>query len=135
LVNQTCFDDEQLVKVQNFDDIIEAIRSVYSNPRVVLFDEIQNLPNWELNVNRLQRQGYRLILTGSNSNLLSSELATHLTGRHLPIHIFPFSFTEYMLAFSNEMTEVEIKGKFNDFLINGGYPEPLMNSMDTARTA
>ncbi|MBW6492528.1 MAG: ATP-binding protein [Lentimicrobium sp.] len=124
------FDDERLVKVQNFDEILEAILAVYSNPQTLLLDEIQNLPNWEIIANRLQRQGYQLIITGSNSNLLSSELATHLTGRHLPIRIFPFSFSEYVNAIDKEMTQPELKESFNDFLINGGYPEPLINSID-----
>jgi uncharacterized protein len=124
------FDDERLIKVQNFDEILEAILTVYSNPQTLLLDEIQNLPNWEIIANRLQRQGYQLIITGSNSNLLSSELATHLTGRHLPFRIFPFSFSEYVNALNKEMTQSELKEIFNDFLINGGYPEPLMNSID-----
>jgi len=123
-------DDERLVKVQNFDEILEAVSSVYSNPLTLLFDEIQNLPDWELIVNRLQRRGYQLIITGSNSNLLSSQLATHLTGRHLPIHIYTFSFNEYLSAFELELTDAERMEKFNDFLVNGGYPEPLMKSID-----
>lgn len=124
------FDDERLVKVQNFDEILEAIFSVYSNPQKLLLDEIQNLTNWEIIINRLQRQGYQLVITGSNSNLLGSELATHLTERHLPIRIFPFSFREYLRALDKEMTQVELIEIFNDFLIHGGYPEPLMNSID-----
>jgi len=84
------FDDELLVKVPNFDEILDAVLAVYSNPKTLLLDEVQNLPDWELIVNRLQRKGYQLIITGSNSNLLSSELATHLTGRHLPVYLFTF---------------------------------------------
>lgn len=124
------FDDERLVKVKNFDEILEAVLSVYGNPEILLLDEIQNLPDWELIVNRLQRQNYQLIITGSNSNLLSSELATHLTGRHLPIHIYTFSFAEYIASIEKETTEAEKKEKFNDFLIFGGYPEPLVKSIN-----
>ena len=90
------FDDEKLTEVDNYDEIITAMNSIYDNPKFVLFDEIQNLPKWELFANRLQRQGYSLVITGSNSNLLSRELATHLTGRHLLTNIFPFSFKEYL---------------------------------------
>lgn len=88
LIQQTCaygyvnFDDERLTVVSDYDEIISAVQAVYGNPRYLFFDEIQNLPRWELFVNRLQRQGFRLLITGSNANLLSSELATHLTGRH-----------------------------------------------------
>jgi hypothetical protein len=93
-------------------------------------DEIQNLSRWELVVNRLQRAGYQLILTGSNSNLLSSELATHLTGRHLPTYLFTFSFREYLGMFERSLTDAEQRERFLDFLTNGGFPEPWMKSLD-----
>lgn len=124
------FDDERLLSVSNFDEILEAILSVYSNPTVLLMDEIQNLPNWELIVNRLQREGFQLVITGSNSNLLSSELATHLTGRHLPHYLFTFSFKEYFSMFNKEMSKAEINEKFLDFMTRGGYPEIWMKSLD-----
>ena len=124
------FDDERLIKVMDFDEVLEAVLAVYSNPKLLLLDEIQNLTNWELIVNRLQRQGFQLIITGSNSNLLSSELATHLTGRHLPIYLFTFSFSEYIASYGDELTEIAIKEKFNNFIINGGYPEPLMKKLN-----
>ena len=124
------FDDERLVNVTDFDEILEAVMVVYSNPKVLLLDEIQNLPKWELIVNRLQREGFQLILTGSNSKLLSSELATHLTGRHLPTYFFTFSFREFVGIYDNTLTEAEIGEKFIDFLINGGYPEPRLKSID-----
>jgi uncharacterized protein len=123
-------DDERLTRVQNFDEILEAMMVIYENPNLLLLDEIQNLQDWELIVNRMQRQGFRLIITGSNSNLLSSELATHLTGRHLPVYIFTFTFCEYLAAFAEELTEPEKKEKFNDWLINGGYPEPLLKRLN-----
>src|SRR3989344_519315 len=76
------FDDETLYKIKDYNEIIEGINTIYNNPEFILFDEIQNLPDWELFVNRLHRQGHKIIITGSNSNLLSKELSTHLTGRH-----------------------------------------------------
>lgn len=124
------FDDERLVKVKNFDEILGAVKSVYNNPELILLDEIQNLNDWELIVNRLHRQGLKLIITGSNSNLLSRELSTHLTGRHLPIYIHTFSFAEYLASFGVELSEVEMQNKFQDYLTNGGYPEPLVKSID-----
>lgn len=86
------FDDERLAGIGDYDEIISAVNAVYGNPRYLLFDEIQNLPRWEMFANRLQRQGFRLLITGSNANLLSSELATHLTGRHSSLVMFPFSY-------------------------------------------
>src|SRR3989338_8255604 len=106
------------------------MNTVYDNPTYVLFDEIQNLPKWELFVNRLQRRGINLILTGSNSNLLSRELATHLTGRHLLISIFPFSFKEYLSRNKAALTSHQTQEQLEAFLITGGYPEPLIKNID-----
>ena len=124
------FDDEKLVDVQNYDEMVAAVNSVYDNPKYVLLDEIQNLPKWELFVNRLQRQGYNLIITGSNSHLLSKELSTHLTGRHSLITIFPFSFKEYLELEDKELTSAEIQEKLSYYLTNGGFPEPLVKGVD-----
>jgi predicted AAA+ superfamily ATPase len=123
------FDDEVLVEVKDYDDIIETINSLYHNPRLLFLDEIQNLARWELFVNRLQRQGYNLVITGSNSNLLSSELATHLTGRYISTIVFPFSFKEYLRYFNKELTTSEIKAKLHDYLHTGGFPEPLVKEI------
>ncbi len=124
------FDDEKLVEVKDYDEIVNEINSIYSNPKYLLFDEIQNLEKWELFVNRLQRQGYSLIITGSNSKLLSKELATHLTGRHLIINIFPFSFKEFLKLEEKELTKNEIKTKLFFYLTHGGYPEPIIKNLD-----
>ena len=124
------FDDEKLVEVENYDTILEAMNTVYNNPQFILFDEIQNLPKWELFANRLQRQGYNLVITGSNSNLLNKELATHLTGRHLLTNIFPFSFKEYLKFENKEFTTTEIREKLSQYLLNGGYPEILLKNVE-----
>jgi len=123
------FDDEKLIEARDYNELISAMNSVYGNPRILFFDEIQNLPKWELFVNRLQREGYVLVITGSNSNLLSRELSTHLTGRHLQITVFPFSFREFISFEKKELTSSEIKEKFNDYLLYGGYPEPLIKKI------
>ena len=73
------FDDERLLGISDYDDLLKAIRQVYGETKTVLFDEIQNLDKWELFLNRLQRKGFNLVITGSNSRLLSRELSTHLT--------------------------------------------------------
>ena len=124
------FDDERLIETENYDEIVVAMNSVYGNLKFILLDEIQNLLNWELFVNRLQRQGYNLILTGSNSKLLSKELATHLTGRYTLIHIFPFSFRECLNLENEELTTSEVKERLNNYLLYGGYPEPLIKNLD-----
>ncbi|MEO0115885.1 MAG: ATP-binding protein [candidate division WOR-3 bacterium] len=134
------FDDENLLKIENQDEIIKGIFEVYKKPQFILFDEIQNLKNWELFVNKLQRRGYNLILTGSNARLLSKELATALTGRHFAIEVLPFSFNEFLrargLEFNRESLLLpETKGKIlntlTEFLKNGGYPEIVVKNLDT----
>lgn len=124
------FDDERLVELKDYDEIINIINSIYNKPEYLLLDEIQNLNRWELFVNRLQRQDYNLVITGSNSRLLSRELATHLTGRHLPINILPFSFKEFLKLDERELTESETKEKLYFYLTFGGYPEPSLKSLD-----
>lgn len=131
------FDDENLLRVKNTDEIVKGIFEVYSEPEFFLFDEIQNLEKWELFVNKLQRRGYNLILTGSNARLLSKELATALTGRHIPIEIFPFNFREFLRAKNFDSKEEllpEAKGKILNYLDvylkNGGFPEIVVKNLD-----
>lgn len=132
------FDDERLVGISDYDRLIDAAKSVYGDFRFLLLDEIQNLSKWELLANRLHRQGVNLILTGSNSRLLSSELSTHLTGRYLEFAVFPFSFREYLRAklkdFSFEkmssVSEAEILPLFSQYMQYGGYPETVVTHID-----
>src|SRR3989338_6558958 len=56
------FDDEKLVDVKDYDEIVNTLNSVYDNPEFLLLDEIQNLEKWEIFANRLQRQGHNLII-------------------------------------------------------------------------
>ena len=124
------FDDEKLIDVTDYNEIICAVDDVYNKPKYLLLDEIQNLAKWELFVNRLQRQGYKLIITGSNSRLLSSELATHLTGRYSSVLLFTFSPKEFLKFNRQKATEVENKAHLNSYLELGGYPEPLVKKLN-----
>lgn len=124
------FDDERLADVSNFDDVLVALDNLYGKPAHLLLDEIQNLDKWELIANRLRRQGRRLVLTGSNSNLLSAELATHLTGRHREILLFPFSFPEALRFPGQELTAAEEKGRLDQYVRQGGFPEPMVKRLD-----
>ena len=74
----------------------EAVYSLYDHVDSLLFDEIQNVVGWEPFVSRLRRAGKWIVITGSNSGLLSGELPTALTGRHVDFVLFPFSFREYL---------------------------------------
>ncbi|MEM5875175.1 MAG: ATP-binding protein [Candidatus Aenigmatarchaeota archaeon] len=129
------FDDERLVEVKDYDEILKNLHEIYGKVNFLFFDEIQNLEKWELFVNRLQRSGYNIIITGSNAKLLSKELATHLTGRYIEIENFPFSFREFLKAkdFKIRKEELEIKelrGKLlnllNEYLKIGGLPEVVI---------
>jgi len=124
------FDDETLHKVDDYNLLVESARIVYSNSKTLLLDEVQNLKDWELFINRLQRQNYNLIITGSNSKLLSRELSTHLTGRYLSFIIPPFSFEEYLRFFAAELTTPEKRACYVDYSQKGGFPEPLVKNLE-----
>lgn len=122
-------DDERLAGV-SAQSLLAAIDRVYRDPRAVLFDEVQNLPRWELFVNRLQRGGRKVLVVGSNANLLSRELATHLTGRHHAVTLLPFSFREMLRARADEPSPAERRELLLDYLEHGGYPEPLLHGVN-----
>ena len=135
------FDDEALLRFSpvDTDELIKELHSVYGNVKTILFDEIQNLPNWELFVNRLHRLGYNLIITGSNAKLLSKELSTILTGRHIPIEIMPFNFKEFLKAkkFKIDYESVAVPQKrgellnlISNYLTYGGFPEIVIKGFD-----
>ncbi len=126
------FDDERLyrLEVKELNKLLEISYKIKDYEYLIL-DEIQNISGWELFVNRL-RNTMKIIVTGSNSNLLSKELATHLTGRHVDIHILPFSFSEHL-----RMKQISLGKKsmystkeralllreVDEFLRYGGFPE------------
>ena len=124
------FDDEQLTGGQIIPEIVPAIESVYGKVSTLLLDEVQNLFEWELFVNRLSRQGYNLYITGSNAHLLSKDLATHLTGRHTLTTILPFSYREYVRFKGEECTESEYREHLDLYSEIGGFPEPLVTKIN-----
>jgi len=136
------FDDEILATAGGIsaDELMKELHAAYGNIKTILFDEIQNLSAWELFVNRLLREGYNLVLTGSNARLLSKELATALTGRHIPIEILPFDFKEFLQAkkfdadseySSLPQNRGELLHLMGQFLLYGGYPEVVVSNLDS----
>lgn len=132
------FDDERLIHLTGDDlnDVLEVLYKINGDFNYLFIDEIQNIPEWYLFVNRLLRKQMHVIITGSNAKLLSGELATHLTGRHHSIKLYPFSFSEYC-----EVKGVDTKSKstkaiatrravFDDYMRQGGFPELLTISND-----
>ena len=89
------------------------------------FDEIQNVDNWESFVRFRLDEGYRIFITGSNASMLSKELGTKLTGRHITKELFPFSYSEY-LAYTGEERGVLSSGKY---MKSGGFPEYLKTGL------
>lgn len=123
------FDDNQLLEKWEEDLAMSALDDVYPDYDFMLLDEIQNLPDWDLWVSKLYRRGKNLIITGSNAKMLSSEMATVLTGRYLQIEMLPFSLEETM-SWKNISTDREEQAAqaimlADDYMRNGGYPETI----------
>ncbi len=137
------FDDEVLASEGSIPtaELMKELHSAYGNIKTILFDEIQNLPAWELFVNRLQEEGYNILLTGSNARLLSMELATHLTGRHMPIELLPFDFKEFLkgkkFKIDPEYKSLpekhgQLLNLLDQYLLHGGFPEVVVSNLDPA---
>lgn len=123
------FDDNRLLKKWDEDLAMSALDDVYPDYDFMLLDEIQNLPDWDLWVSKLYRRGKNLIITGSNANMLSSEMATVLTGRYLQIEMLPFSLEETMswknISPDREEQAAQAIMLADDYMRNGGYPETI----------
>lgn len=130
------FEDERLVdfNVEDFNSLFEIFLELYEDKKVFFLDEVQNVPQWEVFVRRMQGKGYKFFITGSNASLLSKELGTKLTGRNVCVELFPFSFTEFLLFKRFELSKnglsltterAAIKKHFADYLRHGGMPEYL----------
>lgn len=127
------FDDERFegMKSTELNDVLEVLYKINGNFTHLFLDEIQNIPGWHLFVNRILRQGMKVILTGSNAKLLGGELATHLTGRHNRIVLYPFSFSEFCEYKGVDTTKRTTKAEaarraaFDQYLKQGGFPELL----------
>ena len=123
------FDDNQLLEKWDEDLAMSALDNVYPDYDFMLLDEIQNLPDWDLWVSKLYRRGKNLIITGSNAKMLSSEMATVLTGRYLQIEMLPFSLEETMrwknISPDREEQAAQAIVLADDYMRNGGYPETI----------
>jgi len=105
---------------------------LYGLQKTFYFDEVQNIPGWEKFVRRLYNAGNKIFITGSNANLFSEELGTHLTGRYISQSVYPFSYREYVqqmlpeLLIENNLSTTQIgklKKLFNEYCMYGGIPE------------
>lgn len=130
------FEDERFLPftVSDFVKLHELLIELFGNKKIFLLDEIQNIDGWERFVSRMMTSGYKFYITGSNASLLSKELGTKLTGRYIPIELFPFSFEEYLqfkktpIPNLKRLTTIErgvIKRAFSGYLKKGGMPQAL----------
>ncbi len=132
------FDDERLSELttQELNLLYEAALSIKSDIKFWIFDEIQNIKHWDLFINRLQRKGLNIIVTGSNGKLLSKEISTHLTGRSIGLELFPFSFKEFLesknIQINNQTKDILtteknalVKNSFDLWFKDGGFPESI----------
>lgn len=130
------FEDDRFLGFQAEDanDLYQALLETFGERKTFVIDEVQNIPGWEHFVRRFMDMGCKFYITGSNASLLSRELGTRLTGRYVPIELFPFSFGEF-LQFRGEtvpdldrMTTVTcagLKKKLVSYLQVGGIPDAL----------
>lgn len=131
------FDDERFASFdakEDFDRLYGIFLEFYGEQKIFFFDEIQNVPGWERFVGRMQEKGFKFIITGSNARLLSRELATHLTGRHVSVGMYPFSFAEFLkFAGVGPAKDFEhlpeesskLRKRLSEYVEEGGFPEYL----------
>lgn len=117
------FEDQRALEfeVSDFERLDEVFRSEYGDREAYFFDEIQNVTGWERFVRRMLDGGKKFVITGSNASLLSRELGTRLTGRHITYELYPFSYEE-MLDFTSRKASAE---SFREYMKTGGFPEFL----------
>lgn len=134
------FDDENLYSftVSDMNNVLQVLYSIYGDFTHLFLDEIQNIDGWHLFVNRMLRKGVHILLTGSNSKLLSGDLASHLTGRHHTIELLPFSFKDWCNYNGIAVAPLTTKnmgllmGAFGKYLRQGGFPELLVEQNQTS---
>lgn len=123
------FDNQPLLDAWDANLVMRTLEDVYPGYDYLLLDEVQNLTGWDLWVSELYRQGKNLIVTGSNAKMLSSEMATVLTGKYLQVEMLPFSLEEFFdwnkldlhgLKAEQESDAIVLA---DDYMRNGGYPE------------
>ncbi len=130
------FEDERLLDFDkdDFNPLFEVLLELNGEQKVFFFDEIQYVKGWEKFISRLFSLNYKVFITGSSSNLLSKELGTALTGRHIKLELFPFSFKEFLSYhkfndYNLNLTSdrAKIKRFFNNYLELGGFPEVMIS--------
>ncbi len=113
---------------EELENVIEENTKDIKGNKYLFIDEIQNVKNFETIINAFREEGdFSIFITGSNSYLLSGELATKLTGRYLEFEVFPLTFDEYldMKEFYSINIDSNLLVELNEYIINGGFPRTL----------
>lgn len=132
------FDSQPLLSTWNPNVVLRMLDDVYPGYDYLMLDEVQNLDAWDLWVSELYRRGVNMVITGSNAKMLSSEMASVLTGRYLQVEMLPFSLEEFLewnkldIHSISEEDNTEVWALIDDYLRNGGYPE-VVNSRPLVR--
>ena len=125
-INFEFIDYIDITDAKKLNNFIEE-KFVNRDKYYVFFDEIQNVDKWEKVVNSLKskyNQNISIFITGSNSDLLSGELATHIAGRYVSFKVYPFTFDEVCeLKDIKEKDKYELERVFDDYIIWGGMPQ------------
>ena len=113
------FEDPRLFNFEISD--FEILDTIIENSKseTLFFDEIQVIDGWELYVRQKLDEGFRVAVTGSNASMLSRELGTKLTGRHISRELFPFSYSEF-LRYKNLQAD---ENSLQKYMNTGGFPE------------
>ncbi len=130
------FEDERFLSFQSEDtnDLYQILVEIFGERKIFILDEVQNIPGWEHFVRRFMEMGFKFFISGSNASLLSRELGTRLTGRYVPIELFPFSFREYLLFQREDLPDFQrmttlgqarINRALSAYLVSGGIPDAL----------
>lgn len=131
------FDNYSLLDAWDANLVMRMLDDVYPGYEYILLDEVQNLDGWDLWVSELYRLGKNLVITGSNARMLSSEMATVLTGKYLQLEMLPFSLEEFFDWNKLDLHCLNPDDKTNslvladDYLRNGGYPEVVASRQMT----
>ena len=125
------FDDKRLLDIWDEDIVMATLNEVFPNYQYLMLDEVQNLPDWDLWVGKLYRRNINLVITVSNAKMLSSEMATVLTGRYIQIEMLPFSLYEMLRWHDIEASNIQNERKsdfyvlIEEYLRRGGFPEVI----------
>ena len=132
-----------MIKREELDAIVIPLLELSDTRKYLFIDEIQNINNWEKSINGYYKAyNVDIFITGSNSKLLSKELATYLTGRYIEIKIYPFSFNEFLeykeelnseCIFKNEYNTA-IENLFEEYFQYGGLPLTISNDVKDKKT-